>query len=652
MYCSKCGKHIGDHDKFCSGCGSRIPETSEETGLSFRIGGGLGEEEEAPAKPYTLDTSEFVWDVHEFHTKVQRPEDVRVDWERGTVTEIGKEREENLLPNSGLESKPNPGLNPNPEPGSAGMAEEFRPVTLDDIERDLSESGENEGQPISKEMRRDTARLEKFYTFNQKNEEFQKLLDREYERIRRGRGEDSPEEAHPAEHLSAQDSITPAEHPAAQDSMVPQDRSVAEEAPETDIFDNTEIIKRFDTMELEKDVLAAEPEAQNPAENPETPEEPEKMPERSTGFSSLVLDELFGKKIEDRLGEDAEKSAGEDAQKDAEQIEDTEAAGDTEAAAEIGEIGGTTEVAEVGEESSGAEALGAAAPAEPETASAPVERDIEPETEGASPETAGDERKGKILSVILTIIILLLLAELAILGIRYLAPDSKAAAFIRDKTEAFSEMLFSKEQKDSENEGDKENSEKEDSQIPDSSQDTLNIVADRTPASDKTGILMDAAIACNQNITEIKADPDLKYDSSVRYSSKKIYDTVPLEDNVLSEGSGEVSYVDREAVKTLIAFDSGWIDYVNNGNDAIFHSVLKEGSTAYKNCAAFQKKVKKSFESLAVGEIRKDEKGYYIWAHEVIQTTNAGKTTTDEYNWVYYMEPQEGKLLIVDYYKF
>ena len=637
MYCSKCGKHIGDHDKFCSGCGSRVPEPPEETEASSRMRDG----EAAPAEPYTLDTSEFVWDVHEFHTRVQRPEDVRVDWERGTVTEIGKESGTEFV----KEPKERPVANPETETERPGAAEEFRPVTLDDIESDLLEGGGREGQPINKEMRRDTARLEKFYTFNQKNEEFQKLLDREYERIRRGRGEEPVEESMVLpEEISAEEplpeNIEPEKNTEEGTEAAPP---AGKETPELDIFDNTEIIKRFDTMELEKDVLA----------------EPEKK-EQPIGFSSAVLDELFGKKIADSLGEGAEEIVKENIENAANTEEVSEGApGSASAeAVRIAEMEepeneeADTESSEVKEPEDFVLEEPEIAETPGEIAEAPGKRDTEAGIDGTEAETAEEGRKGKILSAVLTIIIIILLAELAILGIRYLAPDSKAAAFISDKTAKFSEMLFSKGQKDTEDESEQDKTKTENPQTPNASSDTLNEAIDLMPAEDKIGILMEAAAACNQNITAITADPDLKYDSSARYSNKKIYDTVPLEDNILSDGSSGVSYVDREAVKTLIAFDSGWIDYVNDGNDAIFHSVLKEGSTAYKNCAAFRKKVKKSFESLAIGEIRKDEKGYYVWSHEVIQTTSGSKTTTDEYNWVYYMEPQEGKLLIVDYYKF
>lgn len=43
--------------------------------------------------------------------------------------------------------------------------------------------------PENPTLARQTAKIDKFYTFNKKNEEFQKLLDKEYEKVKSGRGE-------------------------------------------------------------------------------------------------------------------------------------------------------------------------------------------------------------------------------------------------------------------------------------------------------------------------------------------------------------------------------------------------------------------------------------------------------------------------------
>lgn len=109
MYCSKCGKHIGDNDRFCSGCGSKIEPSGERMMENSSYETGNTEE----YVPYTLDTSEFVWDVYEFNSEHKTPEKVEVDWQRGIVTELGKD-DEKAEENSGLSA-----VIPNSAPASA-----------------------------------------------------------------------------------------------------------------------------------------------------------------------------------------------------------------------------------------------------------------------------------------------------------------------------------------------------------------------------------------------------------------------------------------------------------------------------------------------------------------------------------------------------
>ena len=83
------------------------------------------------------------------------------------------------------------------------------------------------------------------------------------------------------------------------------------------------------------------------------------------------------------------------------------------------------------------------------------------------------------------------------------------------------------------------------------------------------------------------------------------------------DNQGNPIYIDREAVGTLIAFDSQWIDYVNTGNTAVF-DLLEEGSAAYKNSKAYSQagKIKETFVLLEIGEIRQGADGFYVWTHD------------------------------------
>ncbi len=73
-----------------------------------------------------------------------------------------------------------PVIEPMPDP------EEEKVIQGEELERELFENIEAPSNPT---LARQTAKIDKFYTFNKKNEEFQKLLDQEYEKFKGDRGE-------------------------------------------------------------------------------------------------------------------------------------------------------------------------------------------------------------------------------------------------------------------------------------------------------------------------------------------------------------------------------------------------------------------------------------------------------------------------------
>jgi hypothetical protein len=119
------------------------------------------------------------------------------------------------------------------------------------------------------------------------------------------------------------------------------------------------------------------------------------------------------------------------------------------------------------------------------------------------------------------------------------------------------------------------------------------------------------------------------------------------------EENGKVVYLDESIVGTLIAFNSQWIDYVNEEKREVF-KLIKKDSTAYKNAINFSKlgKIKETFNLMEIGEIRQGNKGYYTWIHEEIEIAEGGRVEHKTYNWIYYLEPVNNQMQIVNYYKF
>ena len=691
MYCSKCGKHIGDNDRFCSGCGSRIEKSEERMISDSSLSAEKTEEQHAP---YTLDTSEFVWDVDEFRREHKIAEDVKVDWKQGIVTEAGSAPETESVPetenlsqtqrtaentsesapateNSDLDeikehikaeeekirevreaaeklheaemkkrtqeyhfkfvpakedeyehihrSEPDENLDEN--------GEVFEHVTLDDISDDV----EINSSPANSAMKRDTARLDKFYTFNKKNEEFQRLLDKEYERISSGKGGDTePEVFDPVAHLK--------EAEAARKAILGGSEQYDDG---TDDFE----LRRFDTAELEKDLMESSDSFSDKADKSD---KSVKITESYVGGEYEEYDE--GEKDSD----EEPANIGDDAQ---EFYDDDLRGRSMSFTTELDKLFGDAEEFEESKKEKKAKKKKAKKSDNPfmdEQSYGYGGYDEYDRNNGTPDKYDGDDdydddEGGRSVfgKVLLIVIIIILVIELAVLGIKYFAPDSKAAAFVNnmiaDTVSFFAGIGQSDDKSDDGGENDGGAADSQDEQT---GQDA------GAQAESMNTIISEQMNLYNKNIEMIIYDENQCYDQQVKYGSDSVHGSKPITDNVLyTDEAGNVYYADREAIGTLIAFDSGWIDYVNSRDKAVF-DVIKKDSNAYKNCAAFNQNVKKTFKTLKIGEIRQDENGYYVWARETIETVSGGKTTSDDFNWVYYMEPENEKLLIVDYYKF
>ena len=267
--------------------------------------------------------------------------------------------------------------------------------------------------------------------------------------------------------------------------------------------------------------------------------------------------------------------------------------------------------------------------------------------------------------IVLIVIAVILALEIGILAIRYFAPGSEAANRI-DRTQTSvintvtgwfgglfgsdSENLDQNKPEGEENDGTSgtlgqdgqpENPDKPEAQKP-----------DPTPMADKAALIA-TQLYKNTNVEQIVHNDQLVFDSSKDYGITDLNNSKPIDNNIWMEKDGQTVYYDQSIVGTLIAFDSQWIDYVNNGNKAVL-SLLKKDSPAYKNASGFSKigKIKEAFKRLEIGEIRQGQNGFYVWAHEEIEIVEKGVTTAKKYNWIYYLEPVDGNLNIVNYFKF
>ena len=210
MYCKNCGKEIADSSKFCSFCGQLIESersapvsdpsaelfkaASVQAGAEAHTGTGRNEaDEDIFSKKPIFD--EFHWNVDEYPgRRTGKTEDVNFDW-NARPQDIPDPVYERMNAGYGdasaerktaeqIRSVQNADTKAKTEARAAAeapAAETYRAAAEASPVTGLTENAADEQEPLSA-----ADRIDKFYTFNKKNEEFQQLLNREYEKVKSG----------------------------------------------------------------------------------------------------------------------------------------------------------------------------------------------------------------------------------------------------------------------------------------------------------------------------------------------------------------------------------------------------------------------------------------------------------------------------------
>lgn len=543
MYCRKCGSRMGQNDSFCRVCGevatekseTKQPETYPPEESAAETAGEILSAGEASADDNIKEETgkvkddggvEFTWNVYEF-PRPKKTEDIDFHWNIGE--EKNAEEENFWRELESIAFQDNSRRNTN--------AENTARITEEELFRDMCEDREKKRQETN------------FFTFTKKNEEFQKLLDREYEKIRGKR---------------------PVKPPAP--------LSAEEEEKRRGINRNTIPISPRMTAEVQ--LAAATKEIPIPSKE--------------------------------------------------------EAAAETEPKKEVPEG-----APEPGRDDGHAEPLIAEAGNKSLPLSCISSAQEKPE------KTKGTKAR----RILLAVLIIVLILEVGAIGIQHFFPDTAAGRAV-SKIQRGLAFGILKSEDSSQNEAmdtaadsslKEQNSESE-PEVP---------VIDTNPAADKEALIA-SQMKRNQNIQTVRPSSALGYRAEKDYGLSGINHSVPLENNLLMvDNQGNPIYIDQEAVGTLIAFDSQWIDYVNTGNTAVF-DLLEEGSAAYKNSKAYSQagKIKETFVLLEIGEIRQGADGFYVWTHEQIQIEKNGSVQSKEYYWIYLLRASGGQMKIADYKRY
>ena len=222
--------------------------------------------------------------------------------------------------------------------------------------------------------------------------------------------------------------------------------------------------------------------------------------------------------------------------------------------------------------------------------------------------------KGRIaLKIILGILIVILVIEVAGMGIRFLAPQSKAAEFIDSQLNKVIQLIT----------GD------------DTEYSVIAAQVRTEPMEDKTD-LINAQIGNNKNgnIESIVYSADLVYDQSTDGDISDLVLSTPM--TVVEWGRDDKNYpvyYDEQVVGQIIAFESNKVELMNNSDEKVLEMIDPE-MPLYKETVSLKgKKMSGEFKKLEIGEIRQAGSNYYVWVRETI-----GDTTTEK---VYSMYPEK-----------
>lgn len=649
MYCKKCGKRLADGDKFCGNCGTKI-DVSE-------INIGFAEEEPKPKKNF--DFGAFNWDLDGYPDEDKaKTEDVDFNW--NTVLEEKKRKDieeksftETIMTENELfdriqsedNAKDASEISFNWELGSttrvekADRFESIIPKVEEKAELDIPVEVSEEHEEVKDLVDVDEAlaaglaaassprkSIDKFYTFNQKNEEFQALLDQEYERLRNRIREDNEAEAIIA---NKEEKLEQARATWSKEAL----EEPVEEAEETvEVAEETEAPVE---AAVEAEVEVAEAEAVNDTEETEESQVTEVETEEAGLETESEVEEVEEAEEADAAVQEAEEDAVQEeacacACETEEEVacdissEDSEEACVVEAQAQVEEVAKAEEAETDNEHDDTEEAAAEETPSEPESGNPPSDEEKkEEEARGDedSKETklhysdifanddvhdsdSGDEQKtGRWKIIVLDIIIVILAIAVICSGILVFAkgsaPANKISQGISWVTEKFSGS--SDKSKD-----DKKSEEK----------------------VEKTKSMEDVVAAAKKNyvnIGKVQYDSKLKFDTSKDYGISELKNAKNFKDGEFSDGK----LLSEAIVNLSLGYYSGLTDKVNSGSDDVL-KLISEDSEMYGHVKAIAEGDEEhQIKDIKIGEIKNSGSNYYVILQITEGKANSSDTSTE-----------------------
>ena len=651
MYCKKCGKRLADGDKFCGNCGTKI-DVSE-------INIGFAEEEPKPKKNF--DFGAFNWDLDGYPDEDKaKTEDVDFNW--NTVLEEKKRKDieeksftETIMTENELfdriqsedNAKDASEISFNWELGSttrvekADRFESIIPKVEEKAELDIPVEVSEDHEEVKDLVDIDEAlaagiaaassprkSIDKFYTFNQKNEEFQALLDQEYERLRNRIREDSEAEAIIAnkeeklEQARATWSKEPLEEAEETVEVTEETEAPVEVAVEPEVEEAEAVNDAEDTEEAQDTEVKTEEAPETEEADVETESEVEEVEE--TEEAAEEAEEAVQEAEEPTVQEEACACETEEEVACDISSEDAEEACVVEAQAQVEEVAKAEEAETEDEHDDTEEAEAEETPSKPESGNPPSDEEKKEEEASGdedSKETklhysdifanddvhdsdSGNEQKtGRWKIIVLDIIIVILAIAVICSGILVFAkgsaPANKISQGISWVTEKFSGS--------SDNSKDDKKSEEK---------------------AEKTKSMEDVVAAAKKNyvnIGKVQYDSKLKFDTSKDYGISELKNAKNFKDGEFSDGK----LLSEAIVNLSLGYYSGLTDKVNSGSDDVL-KLINEDSELYGHVKAIAEgNEEQQIKNIKIGEIKNSGSNYYVILQITEGKANSSDTSTE-----------------------
>ena len=654
MYCKKCGKKLADGDRFCGNCGTKIDVSD--------INIGFAEEETKPKKNFEFGA--FNWDLDGYPDEEKvKTEDVDFNW--NTVLEEKKRKEieeksftETIITENELfdkirnenSAKDASELSFNWELGSTTRVdrtnrfESIIPKSEEKTELDVPVEVSDEHDEAQDIVDVDEAlaagiaaassprkSIDKFYTFNQKNEEFQALLDQEYERLRNRIREDSEAEAIIAD---KEEKLEQARATWSKEPLDEHNEEEPEEFVETEV-ETPEYESNDETDQLE-DIEDTETEAKAEVGEETDEVETEAKPQSELDDASEEETEDIVEETEESVTEDetvaCESEEGTECKQDSNEAHDEEACAAVSIEPETEDVvdNEPEDVAEAESEETIDNSKELHAEEEisntPESGNPPSDEEKEKEEKSGDEDSkaaklhyrdifanddvnggdSGDEQKtGRWKIIVLDIVILILAIAVICSGILVFAkgsaPANKISQGISWVTEKFSGSN-------------------------DSSKDKTTNKSDNEGKQTKS--MEDVVAAAKKNYVNIgkaQYDSSLKFDKSKDYGISELKSAKKFKDGEFSEGK----MLSEAIVNLSLGYYSGLTDKINSGSDDVL-KLIDEDSELYGHVKAITEGDEEhKIKEIKIGEIKGSDGKYYVIMQVTEGKADSSSTTKE-----------------------